>query len=63
MLVTFVVYSKGVIEGVQSTFLDSGADVLAEARRYKSEFPYEVSDVVITVFDEDRLAFDYFDTV
>lgn len=63
MLVTFVVYSKGVIEGVQSKFLDSGADVLAEARRYKSEFPYEVSDVVITVFDEDRLAFDYFDTV
>lgn len=63
MLVTFVVYSKGVIEGVQSTFLDSGVDVLAEARRYKSEFPYEVSDVVITVFDEDRLLFDYFDTV
>lgn len=63
MLVTFVVYSKGVIEGVQSKFLDSGDDVLAEARRYKSEFPYEISDVVITVFDEDRLAFDYFDTV
>lgn len=63
MLVTYVMYHEGAIIGVQSKFLDSGADVLAEARRYKSEFPYEISDVVITVFDNDRLAFDYFDTV
>lgn len=63
MLVTFVVYSNGVIEGVHHKFLDSGADVLAEARRYKSELPYERSYVVITLFDEDRLLFDYFDTV
>ena len=63
MLVTYVMYHEGAIIGVQSKFLDAGADLLREARSYKAAFPSELSDIVITVFDNDRLAFDYFDTV
>lgn len=62
-LVNFVPFKNGEVRGCQNAWFEDMGKVKEKAKIYKSEHPSNPNAVVICVFNEDTLNFDYLDTV
>jgi hypothetical protein len=62
-LVVFVLFKNGQETGCQNAYFDNMDKVEEKAKLYKSEHPCKPDSVVICVFNEETLNFDYLKTV
>lgn len=62
-LVNFVPFRDGEVRGCQNAWFETMDRVKEKAELYKMTHPSKPDAVVICVFNEDTLNFDYLDTV